>query len=189
MVNNSHPADAQWWRGVLDTTVCDKVCRWFSPGTPEISSTNKTYRHNIAEILLKVELSTLTLTLTFNNSPNHDQQNFSNSLNTKKGGDHDLWSWKYRNQIVNIKWSCKMDWNIILMQLMQYNTFSFSFLFWFYFCLVIFFWGGGKHLPPIQQLLFVIGYAVSKGHSGNEPSYWLLETQHVNENNMIDERE
>ena len=86
MVNNSHPADAQWWRGVLDTTVCDKVCRWFSPGTPEISSTNKTYRHNIAEILLKVELSTLTLTLTFNNSPNHDQQNFSNSLNTKKGG-------------------------------------------------------------------------------------------------------
>jgi hypothetical protein len=37
-------------------------------------------------------------------------------------------------------------------------------------------------------LLFVIGYAVSKGHSGNEPSYWLLETQHVNENNMIDER-
>jgi hypothetical protein len=34
---------------------------------------------------------TATLTLTFNNSPNHDQQNFSNSLNTKKGGgDHDL---------------------------------------------------------------------------------------------------
>ena len=29
-----------WWRGVLDTTLCDKVCqwlatgRWFSPGTP-----------------------------------------------------------------------------------------------------------------------------------------------------------
>jgi hypothetical protein len=34
------------WRGVLDTTLCDKVChwlvtgRWFSPGTP-VSSTNK----------------------------------------------------------------------------------------------------------------------------------------------------
>jgi hypothetical protein len=32
--------------------------RWFSPGTP-VSSTNKTYRHNIAEILLKVELNTI----------------------------------------------------------------------------------------------------------------------------------
>jgi len=35
-----------WW-GVLDTTLCDKVCqwlatgRWFSTGTP-VSSTNKT---------------------------------------------------------------------------------------------------------------------------------------------------
>ena len=44
-------------RGVLDTTLCDKVCQWhaagqwFSPGTP-VSSTNKTDCHNIAEILL-----------------------------------------------------------------------------------------------------------------------------------------
>ena len=43
--------------GVLDTTLCD-VCqwlatgRWFSGGTL-VSSTNKTYRHNIAEILFK----------------------------------------------------------------------------------------------------------------------------------------
>jgi hypothetical protein len=35
------------WRGVLDTTLCDKVCQWlvtgqwFSPGT-SVSSTNKT---------------------------------------------------------------------------------------------------------------------------------------------------
>jgi len=55
-------------RGVLDITLCDKVCqwlatgRWFSPGTP-VSSANKTDRHNIAEILLKVALNTLTLTL------------------------------------------------------------------------------------------------------------------------------
>jgi len=48
-------------RGVLDTTVCDQVClwlatgRWFSPRTP-VSSTNKTDRHDIAEILLKVAL-------------------------------------------------------------------------------------------------------------------------------------
>ena len=76
---------------------------------------------------------------------------------------------------------------------MQYNTFSFSFFSFLILFLFGFFFffrgvGEGKHLPSIQQLLFVIGYAVSKGHSGNEPSYWLLETQHVNENNMIDER-
>jgi hypothetical protein len=41
------------------TTLCDKVFqwlatgRWFSPGPP-VSSTNKTYRHDITEILLKV---------------------------------------------------------------------------------------------------------------------------------------
>jgi hypothetical protein len=31
--------------------------RWFSPGTP-VSSTNKTDRHDITEILLKVGLNT-----------------------------------------------------------------------------------------------------------------------------------
>ena len=35
--------------------------RWFSPGTPA-SSTNKTDRHNITEILWKVVLNTITLT-------------------------------------------------------------------------------------------------------------------------------
>jgi hypothetical protein len=48
------------WRGVLATTLCDKVCQWlatcqwFSP----LSSTNKTNRHNVPEILLKVALNT-----------------------------------------------------------------------------------------------------------------------------------
>jgi len=57
-------------RGVLDTTLCDKVCQclalaagqWFSPGTL-VSSTNKTDRHDITVILLKVTLNTITLTL------------------------------------------------------------------------------------------------------------------------------
>jgi len=35
--------------------------RWFSPGTP-VSTTNKTDRHNITDILLKVPLNTKTLT-------------------------------------------------------------------------------------------------------------------------------
>ena len=51
----------------IDTTLCDKICQclcgqWFSPGTP-VSSTNKTYCHHITEILLKVAVSTITLTL------------------------------------------------------------------------------------------------------------------------------
>ena len=51
-------------QGVLDTTLCEKVCQttgqWFSPDTP-VSFTNKTDRHDIAEILLKVTLNTITL--------------------------------------------------------------------------------------------------------------------------------
>jgi hypothetical protein len=48
-----------------DTTLCDKVYqwlatgRWFSPGSL-VSSTNKTDRHDITEILLKVALNTLS---------------------------------------------------------------------------------------------------------------------------------
>jgi hypothetical protein len=50
--------------GVLATTLCDKVCqwyatgRWLSPDTP-VSSTNKTDRHDITGILLKVTLNTI----------------------------------------------------------------------------------------------------------------------------------
>ena len=52
-------------RGVLDTTLCDKVAAglWFSPGTP-VSSTNKTDYHDITELLLKVALNTITILLT-----------------------------------------------------------------------------------------------------------------------------
>jgi hypothetical protein len=45
--------------GILDTTLCDQVCQ-FSPGT-SVSSTNKTDRYDITEILLKVALNTITL--------------------------------------------------------------------------------------------------------------------------------
>jgi len=53
------------WRDILDT-LCDKVCLWhtagwwFSPDTPDPdSSTNKTGRQDIADILLKVVLNTI----------------------------------------------------------------------------------------------------------------------------------
>jgi hypothetical protein len=54
--------------GVLNATLCDKVClwlaagQWLSLGTP-VSPTNKTDRHDIAEIFLKVVLNTITLSL------------------------------------------------------------------------------------------------------------------------------
>ena len=50
--------------GVLDTILCDKVCqwlatdRWFSP-VLRFPPPNKTDRHDITEILLKVALSTI----------------------------------------------------------------------------------------------------------------------------------
>ena len=51
------------WYNVCQWLATD---RWFSPATL-VSSTNKTDRHDIAEILLKVVLNTITLThLTFN---------------------------------------------------------------------------------------------------------------------------
>ena len=51
-------------RGVFDSTLCDKVCQllatgqWFTTDTP-VSSTNKTDRQDVTEILLKVALSTI----------------------------------------------------------------------------------------------------------------------------------
>ena len=56
--------------GVHNTTLCDQVCQWlatvccFFPYTP-VSSTNKTDCHDITEILLKVALNTITISLTY----------------------------------------------------------------------------------------------------------------------------
>jgi hypothetical protein len=54
------------WR----STLCDKVCQllttgwWFSLGTT-VSSTNKTYRYDITEILLKVVINTINQPMFF----------------------------------------------------------------------------------------------------------------------------
>jgi hypothetical protein len=45
-----------------DVTFIFATGRWFSPG-PSVSSTNKTDRHDITEILLKVELNTIKQTI------------------------------------------------------------------------------------------------------------------------------
>ena len=46
----------------LDYFILLHAGRWFSPGTP-VSSTNKTDHRDITEILLKVALNTIALTL------------------------------------------------------------------------------------------------------------------------------
>ena len=46
------------WRGVLDTTLCDKVYLWLATGQ-WVSSTNKIDHHDITEILLKVALNVI----------------------------------------------------------------------------------------------------------------------------------
>ena len=59
-------------RGVLDTTLCNKVCQWvatgqrFYPGNSDFLH-QKTDRHDITEILLKVALNTC--------KPNHQPLN------------------------------------------------------------------------------------------------------------------
>ena len=74
---NQYPSPLTLWVwiplriGVLDPTLCYKVCQWlatcrcFSPGT-RVTPINKTNRHHIAEILLKVVLNTIILTPTTN---------------------------------------------------------------------------------------------------------------------------
>ena len=63
--------NCRWTRTIQPTlygaTLCDNVCqwlaasRWFSPGNP-VSPTNKTDRHNITEILVKVALNAINQT-------------------------------------------------------------------------------------------------------------------------------
>jgi hypothetical protein len=59
-------------QGILDTTLCDKVCQWlaagqwFSPGTP-VSSFNKTDCHNVLSFRLNIEHSCKHVTCCFPN--------------------------------------------------------------------------------------------------------------------------
>ena len=76
--------ESRSWRGVLDKTLCDKVFQWlvagrwfswFSLDTP-VSYTNKTDRHDITEILLKVALRTITPYILELNQRKKNQKHF-----------------------------------------------------------------------------------------------------------------
>jgi hypothetical protein len=66
----------------------DEVCQWlatnqwFSPGTP-VSSTNKTERHDIMEILLKVALNTINITIFSKLRVIHIQYKIKQHISTK----------------------------------------------------------------------------------------------------------
>jgi hypothetical protein len=79
--NNSLSRKSNWdvYISFVCLSLCDKVCRWlatgwsrrwFSPGPP-VSSTNKTDRHDITEILMKVALNTIKPT---NRPQNHGHE-------------------------------------------------------------------------------------------------------------------
>jgi hypothetical protein len=80
--NNSLRKDMRISIKVRCTTLCDKVCQWlatgrlFSPGPP-VSSTNKTDRHDIAEILFSWILIVLAH---WNNSLRKDMSTHSDTL-------------------------------------------------------------------------------------------------------------
>ena len=65
------------WRGVLDTTLCDKVCQWFTVFFP-----NKTDCHDIPEILLT--LNTINQNRIYLNVTNVIYQ-FKKCLKLRKG--------------------------------------------------------------------------------------------------------
>ena len=71
-VESSNPTHGEVYS--IQHYICDKVCqrlaagRWFSAGSP-VSSSNKTDRHNITEMLLKVSLNTIS------NNPIHTVKN------------------------------------------------------------------------------------------------------------------
>ena len=63
MMHNDSEFESRSGRGAqyYEIKFVSDLRRWFSPGPP-VSSTNKTDRHDITEILLKVALSTIKQT-------------------------------------------------------------------------------------------------------------------------------
>ena len=83
----------------IQSRQCDKVCqrlatgRWFSPRNP-VSSNNETDLHDSTEILLKVALSTITLSL-WNGDPVYFWKYFHHEKDPNKLSILDNWPFSY----------------------------------------------------------------------------------------------
>ena len=75
--------------------------RWFSPGTP-VTSTNKTDRHDIAEILLKMALNTITITPSFLDI-SRDIILYENNVDHGKISDKYMASIDYKHMLIGHK--------------------------------------------------------------------------------------
>jgi hypothetical protein len=73
--------------------------RWFSPGT-QASSTTKTGRNDIAEILLKVALNKINQINKFTNINKANNHCSPQTIEHKKY--HDIWCWKSRDRHKNV---------------------------------------------------------------------------------------
>ena len=64
--HQSCESESRSWRGALDTaiTLCDSLSGWWFSLSTLVYSTNKTDRHDLTEILLKVALITITPPIT-----------------------------------------------------------------------------------------------------------------------------
>jgi hypothetical protein len=63
----------------LDTTLCDKVCQWFSPGVPVSSSSNNNDCHDITEIFLKMVSNTIIPSQIIEPKKDHDIYDVENT--------------------------------------------------------------------------------------------------------------
>jgi hypothetical protein len=125
--------ESRSWQGVLDRTLCDKVCHWLVTGQwySMISSTNKTEFHDITEILLKVASNIITLTPCYSYLAQFSDNDCTwwrlfqkRALHIKL--DICVYTYKYLNLlfsnktlIFQVKWLCTLNQTIFLCKIKE----------------------------------------------------------------------
>jgi hypothetical protein len=127
------------WGYAFDTKLCDNVChwlatsQWFSPGTP-ISSTNKTDRQELTEILLKVAFNTINQTTRYiivNTTDTWKKENSSHVhvlklIQTVQSDTPDI-AWSYEHILLflypsyNCKWDCNSYFRLTILTIKRWE--------------------------------------------------------------------